>query len=225
MRVTHWLVAALAVLPLVTACGVEVISGTPGVVTNGLENRTAVEVRQAAIDTLTTDGSVHVTGTVVDEPGQPIQFDIRAQGASYTGTVSLRGATMAITIIGDTGYFRTDAAGWTALGVPEAASLLADKWVKGPVDMLGPEERFTIDTLVTSMRLDELRPEVAQSTLGDEKVVVVTYRGGEKLYVANTGTARPLRISSMGVDRLDFSEHGADFHIAAPPDAIDATQP
>lgn len=226
-RMIRWLVAALVVVPLATACGVEVVSGTPSVLTNGLENMSPAQVQQAAIDALTTAGSVHITGTAKDDWGLPGQYDIRVQGTSYTGTITVHGAVMAITVIGDTGYFKTDAAGWQALGVPEAAELLADKWVKGPIDMVGPDEQLTIDLLVSAMKLEDigLRPAVVQTTVGDERAVMVTYRNGDKLYVANTGTARPLRISSVGIGDLNLSEHGTDFQITAPPDAIDSTQP
>lgn len=171
-RMVHWLVAALVVVPLATACDAEVVSGTPSVLTNGLENSSPFQVQQAAIDALTT-------------------------------------------------------AGWQALGVPEAAELLADKWVKGPMDMEGPDEQLTIDLLVSAIEQAEvgLRPTVVQTTVGAERAVMVTYRNGDKLYVANTGAARPLRVSSVGIGDLDFSEHGVDFQITAPPDAIDSTQP
>jgi hypothetical protein len=111
-RMVHWLVAALVVVPLATACGAEVVSGTPSVLTNGLENSSPVQVRQAAIEALTTAGSVHITGTAKDDRGLPGQYDVRVQGTSYTGTITVHGAVMAITVIGDTGYFKTDAAGW-----------------------------------------------------------------------------------------------------------------
>lgn len=223
--IIRWLVAVLVVVPLATACGANVVSGTAVSATNGLENMTSTQVRQAAVDALTAAGSVRLAGTATDDLGKRGRVDVRIQGTSCTGTLTVHGADMALTVIGDTQYFKTDAAGWAALGAAEAAPLFADRWVKAPAGTAGPEEKFTIDMVVTGIRQDgiELRPAVTQTTLDGAKVVVVTYQNGGRLYVANTGAAQPLRFTAVGVDDLVFSEHGADFHITAPPDAIDPT--
>jgi len=222
----RWL-AVLTLVLLTSACGADVISGTAGRSTNGLETRTAPQVREAAIDALKAAGSVHITGTAIDDSGQKGRFDLRIQGTSYTGTITASGADLAVTAIGDTQYFKTDAAGWAALGAPDAAPYFAGKWVKAPAVAAGTDERFTLDMLVVGIRQDEIgmRPGVAQTTLNDTKAVVVTYANGDRLYVANTGAAHPLRITSSVTGDLEFSEHGTDFHITAPPDAVDGTQP
>jgi hypothetical protein len=50
---------------------------------------------------------------------------------------------------------------------------------------------------------------------------VVTYPDGSKLYVANLGTAYPLRFEDTGsVGQRDFSEYSAAFHITAPPNPV-----
>lgn len=223
-RMVRWLVAVLAVVPLVTACGVEVISGRASSQTNGLENRTPAQVEQAAVDALRAAGSVHLTGTVTDVSGQPTRFDVRIQGISFTGTVTYSGAEIAVTVIGETAYFKTDAAGWQALGVPEAAPLMADKWVKTSADTMGRDARFTIDLMANAITQDGVGPRstVVQTTLNGIKVVVLTLSSGDKLYVANTGEALPLRVSTPGLGDTDFSEHGVDFHITVPPDAVGA---
>jgi hypothetical protein len=54
-------------------------------------------------------------------------------------------------------------------------------------------------------------------------VVLVSWRNGGKLYVANTGPAYPLHgeLKGQNAALLDFTEYGAPLHIAAPSNAID----
>lgn len=56
-------------------------------------------------------------------------------------------------------------------------------------------ERFSVDDLASQLTDLEspLRPEVEQTTHGDQKAVVVSQQDGTRLYVANTGTPYPLR--------------------------------
>ena len=56
--------------------------------------------------------------------------------------------------------------------------------------------------------------------------MVVSWRDGSKLHVANTGPAYPLRMefkkgSNAGL--YELSEYGAPLHITAPNNAIDVT--
>jgi len=71
-----------------------------------------------------------------------------------------------------------------------------------------------------------LETKVEQTTLDGAKVVVISQQNGSKLYVANTGTAYPLRgvIKGENAGQIDFTEYGASFDITAPPDAVDLTE-
>ncbi|MGE5286341.1 MAG: hypothetical protein ACM3ML_03870 [Micromonosporaceae bacterium] len=75
------------------------------------------------------------------------------------------------------------------------------------------------------MRLRKLQgAESQQATLNGQKVVLVNYPDGTRLYVANTGPAYPLRLDehwSEEGEHLDFSEYGVQFHITAPKGALD----
>ena len=62
--------------------------------------------------------------------------------------------------------------------------------------------------------------------MNGRKVVVVSWRNGSKLYVANTGPAYPLREEFKGNNpvRVVFSEYNVPLDIAAPSNAIDASK-
>jgi hypothetical protein len=79
----------------------------------------------------------------------------------------------------------------------------------------------------TSSALAALEPKVRQATLEGRKVVVIGWRDGSKLYVANTGPAYPLRAEltkGPNVFRIDFTEYGARFNITAPRNAINVSR-
>lgn len=105
----------------------------------------------------------------------------------------------------------------------DTQGLLANKWVKSgsATVMLTP---FSLATFASELTAKEFTHggTVTQSTLAGQKAVAVTYPDGSKLYVANTGTAYPLRFDATGSvgGRRDFSEYGTAFHITAPPNPM-----
>jgi len=182
--------ASLAVV--LVSCG---SSGTSsqtarGPATNGLENQAAAQVAQAAHAALKTATSVHVRGIIT---------------------------------AGDRAYLKADKRGWRAMGNPDTTGLPLHQWVTaGPArQMLTP---FSLASLASELTAEESAHggggTVTQSMLAGHKVVVVTYPDGSKLYVANVGTAYPLRFDDTGaVGSRTFSQYGAAFHITAPPRA------
>jgi hypothetical protein len=228
-RLVRWIVAVLAVVPVAAACGGGTTGGTAGSSTNGLEGKTPAQVQQAAMDAFKSAGSVHVTGKATDGSGKPVEVDFRIQGTSTVGSMVNSGARVDVTVIGDTTYLKADQAGWQALtDDPAAGAVLAGKWVKMPPDKPGQENPFTAAAITDDMtkNVGGLRPGVEQTTFNGTQVVVITDENGDKLYVANTGEPRPLRFSSVTNGDIDLTEYGTDFHITAPPDAIDlAAQP
>jgi hypothetical protein len=122
--------------------------------------------------------------------------------------------------VGDKAYLNADKRGLAAMGnPPDTQGLLANKWLKSgsAQQMLTP---FSLATFASELTAEEFAHggTVAQSTLAGHKVVVVTYPDDSKLYVANVGTAYPLRFDAAGSvgGRRDFSEYGTAFHITAP---------
>jgi hypothetical protein len=191
--------------------------------TNGLENQTAAKVAQAADAAFKAAKTVHVLGTFLAD-GRTEKFDLRYEGGSTSGMFTVKGAAIQIVTVGGKAYLKAGKHGLAAMGnPPDTQGLLANKWVKSGSagQMLTP---FSLATFASELTAEEFTRggTVAQSTLAGQKVVVVTYPDDSKLYVANVGTAYPLRFDAAGSvgGRRDFSEYGTAFHITAPPNPM-----
>jgi hypothetical protein len=191
--------------------------------TNNLESQAAAKVAQTADAAFKAAKTVHVRGTFMAD-GRTEKFDLRYERGAASGTFTVNGATIHMITVGDRAYLKAGKRGWAAMGNPaDTQSLLANKWVKSgsAADMLTP---FSLATFASELTAEEFTHggTVTQSTLAGQKVVVVTYPDGAKLYVANTGTAYPLRFDATGSvgGRRDFSEYGTAFHITKPPNPM-----
>jgi hypothetical protein len=193
--------------------------------TNGLEGASAAQVQRKAAAALESAKSVHVKGTNAFGDGSA-QIDLRIEGASGSGTLTVDGMQLAITRVRDVTYIKAGQRMLKLLGAgPAAQRGGADRWLK-----LGPQqvtalEGFSVQELAAQLAGYDspVKPRVGQATLDGEKVVVVGMEDGSKVYVANTGPAYPLHGEYTGKDpgRLDFTEYGADFGIAAPEHPLD----
>jgi hypothetical protein len=201
------------------------IAASTAIQTNGLEKKSAAQVEQEAAAALEAAGSVHVTGTGQSD-GSPSRLDMRFQGASSSGTVETAGVTFAITTTGTATYIKADQRAWQEMGVPASVQrTAAGRWVK-----LGEQQAkglgdLSLRSLAAELTKNDspLQSAVEQATFEGSKVVVIGQQDGSRLYVANIGPAYPLHADNKGKDafRLDFTEYGTDFHIAAPSDALD----
>jgi hypothetical protein len=190
--------------------------------TNGLEEMSAAEVLQEAAAALTSAESVHVAGSGIDEE-TAAEIDVRIQGDSSSGTLTVEGVTTEIIVIGEDTYLKSDERGLENAGAPaEAQQLGAGRWLK-----LDPGtsslEGFTVDELAAQLTQFEspLEPEVEQTTLDGTQVVVVRREDGTRIYVANIGAANPLLAEWPNEGQLDFTEYGADFQITAPQNYVE----
>lgn len=191
--------------------------------TNGLEDQTAAKVAQAADTAFKAAKTVHVQGTFLAD-GRTEKFDLRYEGGSTSGMFTINGATIHMVTVGNNAYLKAGKHGWAAMGnPPDTQGLLAGKWVKSgsAKQMLTP---FSLATFASELTAEEFAHggTVTQSMLAGQKVVVVTYPDGSKLYAANTGPAYPLRFDATGSvgGRRVFSEYGAPFHITEPPNPM-----
>jgi hypothetical protein len=207
--------AALVTVAASACGGATTATGPP---TNGLEKKSPADVLQASAVALQAAKSVHVAGT-----GPKGHLDARIQHGSATGTLAPPGGQIEVTIIGRDGYLKTDQAGLKLIGAPLPVQRHdAGRWLKVPAsDFTG----FSFAELAGELTryYGPLEPKVRQATLNGRKVVVVSWRDGSTLHVANTGPAYPLRMefkkgSNAGL--YEFSEYGAPLHITAPSDAI-----
>lgn len=226
------LAVMVALVALVTSgCGGGTKTGGPPTTatqTNGLEKQSPAQVQQAAAAALKAAKSVHVRGTALNQ-GKPLQADLRIQGNASSGTMEMQGVKTEIITIGSTTYLKTDQQTWKTLRVPAAAAqLLADRWVKTRPEQVTGVTGFSLDNLAAQLVKNDSpwESKVEQTTLGGNKVVVLSQQDGSKLYVANTGPPYPLRGEEKGSNagRTDFTEYGADFHITAPSNAVDISK-
>jgi hypothetical protein len=185
---------------LVAAAGLIVLSVTGcscGTETNGLENKSATEVLQAATAALKASHGVHVIASFTID-GQPVKSDLRIQDGSASGTVTIDSARVEFTRVGGDAYVRGDQQGLQAIGISaEAAGLGVNRWLKSSPQQLGWEGFASLGSF-PDMPDRGLNPTVEQTELNGKKVVVVSFQDGTKLYVANTGAAYPLRTVRKG---------------------------
>jgi hypothetical protein len=210
---------AALVIAAASACG-----GAPtatATTTNGLEKKSAADVLQEAAAALEAAKSVHVH--VVGTGPSSGHFDARLQGGSSTGAFAQSGPQIEFTIIGNAGYIKTDQAGLQQIGLPQQVQRHdAGRWLEVRAqDFTG----LTLAALAPQLTTynGPLEPKVRQATVNGRKVVVISWRNGGKLYVANTGPAYPLsgELKGQNAGRIKFTEYGAPLHIAAPSNAID----
>jgi len=189
-----------------------------GITTNGLEKKAPAEVVHAAVAALKSARSVHLVGT-----SKKLDVDIRIQHGAATGTIRrASGTQVKVTIIGNVGYMNTDQAGLREFGAPRRVQRHdAGRWLKIPVTGVAGLTLTHVASELTKYKV-QLEPKIRQATLNGRKVVVVSYRDGSKLYVANVGPAYPLRGEfKKNENLLEFTEYGALFHITAPSNFID----
>ncbi len=191
--------------------------------TNGLEHQSAAKVAQAADAAFTAAKTVHVRGTYLAD-GRTERFNLSYGNGSASGTFTINGAAIHIVTVGDHTYLMTGRRGWAVMGdPPDTQRLLANKWVKSSSIKVMPTA-FSPATFASELTAEELAHggTVRQSTLAGQKVDVVTFPDGSKLYVASIGPAYPLRFDVTGPagGRRDFSQYGTTFHITAPPNPI-----
>jgi hypothetical protein len=213
-------VTAMAALVTVAASACGSAATSAGATTNGLEKKPAAEVLRQATAALKAAKSVHVVAT---SPGSG-HVDVHMQSGSSTGTLTLGGGAQAkFMIIGSADYANADQAGLKQMGAPQQVQRHdAGRWLKVPAQSFTGLTLAALASQLTQVH-GPLEPKVRQATLNGRKVVVVSWRNGSKLYVANTGPAYPLRAEYTGQNaaRVEFTEYGAPLHITAPSNAID----
>jgi hypothetical protein len=216
------LTAAAGLAALVTvasACGGATTSTAAA--TNGLEKKSPADVLQAAAAALQAATSVRFVGTAPNG-----HIDARIQPGSATGMVTAAGLQLRFTIVGGADYINTDRAGLKMFGEPPSVQRqTARRWLKVPAsDFKG----FSLASRASQLTAynGPLEPKVRQATLDGKKVVVISWRNGSKLDVANTGPAYPLRgVFTAGPNAgvFSFTDYGSRFHITAPSTAIGST--
>jgi hypothetical protein len=177
--------------------------------TNGLENKSAVQVLRAADAAY---WAAHSVRLVRSNPGQrPSDYRMTHSSAiaSYTNTP---GKHVWIRIVGRYGYKKTDYGPY------------AGQWLRSPAGAFPgitlADHRY--DGLTDDHRYCDAKAQ--QATVNGKKVMVVSWPDGSKLQIANTGP--PTRSARTSRDPppnwMVYSEYNVPFNVTAPPNAINA---
>lgn len=195
---------------------------------NGLEKKTPTEVLASAKTALTSAKSVHIAGTTADAGGSaPMTIDLRfVGGRGSVGKLTEGARSVDLVRVGNDIYVR--GAG-DLVGVETTGA--GDRYLK--ISATEPENaalaqitdlgKFANNLLKPTGKLG---PTVDQTVLGGAKTVVLTDTDateGGKLYIANTGAARPLEIEGAGSDtgnKLTFSDYDGDVPLSTPANAL-----
>ena len=174
--------------------------------TNGLENKSAVQVLRAADAAFWAAQSVRIV-----RPGVGGPSDYRMGHSSAVATITdTRTRHERIRVVGRYGYKKTDYGPY------------AGQWLRSPA---GAFPGFTLadhryDGLTEDHRYCDAKAQ--QATVNGKKVMVVSWPDGSKLQIANTGPAYPLRADFSGrpPDWMVYSEYNVPLNVTAPPNAI-----
>ncbi|MFW6091162.1 MAG: hypothetical protein ACODAF_04755 [Actinomycetota bacterium] len=200
------------------------IATEPQSAENGLDDLTPSEAVASVMDTLETEGSFHVTGTMDEGAAIDMTFVV---GEGATGTigdsaddptpVKLVSADGRIYISGDE-QFLAQTVG------DEAAETIGGKWV-----LLGEELAAQFDVLADGRRFAEallgssdgqVRVTGVRDVDGSAAVGLLFRDSGTTLWVAAEGDPIPLRLekkgASGGTGVLRFTDVGADVDLTAP---------
>ena len=176
--------------------------------TNGLENKSAVQVLRAADAAFWAAQSVHL---VRSDLYGPRDYRMTHNSAIATDTLTPTEHVW-IRIVGRYGYKKTDYG-------PHAG-----QWLRSPAGAFPgitlADHRY--DGLTEDHRYCDAKAQ--QATVNGKKVMVVSWPDGSKLQIANTGPAYPLRadFTRPDPDWMVYSEYNVPFKVTAPPNAIDA---
>jgi WD40 repeat protein len=178
--------------------------------TNGLENKSAVQVLRAADAAFWAAQSVHI---VVSNRGQaPSDYRMTHNSAiaSYALTPTKH---VWIKVVGRYGYKKTDYGPY------------AGQWLRSPT---GAIPGFTLadhryDGLTEDHRYREAKAQ--QATVNGTKVMVVSWPDGSKLQIANTGPAYPLRADFKGTSRTGRCTASTTSRLTSPRHLTPSTPP
>ena len=176
--------------------------------TNGLENKSAVQVLRAADAAFWAAQSVRIVRSARGQEPSDYGMGHNSAIATYTLTPTEH---VWIRIVGRYGYKKTDYGPY------------AGQWLRSPA---GAFPGFTLadhryDGLTEDRRYCDAKAQ--QATVNGKKVMVVSWPDGSKLQIANTGPAYPLRADFKGYlpGWMVYSEYNVPFNVTAPPNAID----
>ena len=224
---------ALPVAILVASVALLAGCGSSGPKSNGVEDKTAHEIVQAASTAAKSASSVHISGSIT--AGGPISIDLTlAKGQGGKGEIKTNGMSFQIISTGGKVYFKTDAAALQKLtGAGIAGQLLAGRWIVAP-GSLGQVSSFSALTDLTKLfnslttSLGVLQKGDTTKINGQPAIAVTSTRkgGGGTLYVATTGQPFPLQLQGAkgNAGTITFDQWNESVTISPPANAVDFSQ-
>ncbi len=214
--------AVLASLLLLAGCG-----GKSGPKSNGVAKMSPADALKQVKEAVSSATSVRIVGTG-KTGGQPLALNLKlVKGKGGAGHITVNGLSFDIIRIGDKAYFKGSSSFWTKFGGSAAAQLFNGKWLMAPANK-GELASFTPLTNLTALTNQVL---ASHGTLkmgdtteinGQPAVAIVDKTNGGTLYVATTGPAFPLRLSSgEGQGSINFSDWNQPVALAKPAKSID----
>lgn len=203
---------------------------------SGLAEMTGPEVTAAAADALEEAGAARLTGTI-SQQGTETAVDIRLEGDSAAGTLTVGGQPIELISTGGAAYLKAPGEFWSSFGAPpESVASLDGQWVTVPAEAATQFSVFTLPGFLEQLRATDpsqpVQEEVRTGELDGEPVVVVTSTDADgqvtgELSVAAEGEPLPLQATSTGTESpgtLTFSDFGETTGITAPEAPLDLSQ-
>jgi hypothetical protein len=228
------LAGTLLVVALVVAgCGGS--SSSKGGNDNGEAAKSGQQVLTDAVNAAEAASSLHMSGQISSD-GETIGLDLTiVKGKGATGSLTIKGQTVELVIVGSYAYIKAGAAFWTQVAGSAGstiASLLGDKWLKVPTS----NAQFGQFTAIADSKslFDSLSSTGGTltnkgATTYNGQSVVSIFAGSENgtLYVAATGTAYPVAIVKKGAGAggtVAFDRWNKSVTLTAPSDVVDLSQ-
>lgn len=241
--------AALALLAgggVLAGCGSDGGSSGDGATTaststaasNGIENKSAQEILDAAVAAANAATSVTVKGDIT-QGGENVALDLQVGQEAAQGSITAKGVTVQIRVLGGKTYFKLSGDAFAKIAgqgdSPELAkaisSLLGDKWLVAPeessADGLGAFGQLgQKDSLLKGVLSPDgtVTVEGTGDVNGQPVVLLKSSTGVGTLAIATTGEPYPVQLKgSEGADngQIDFTDWNAPVDVTAPTDVID----
>jgi hypothetical protein len=225
VRLAASLAALSALVVLAAGCG------SSGPKSNGVENKSANDIVQTALNAAKQATSVHVSGTI--NTGSAVTVDLYlVRDVGGKGSITTNGSTFQVVSTGGKLYVKADAATLTKIGNAAVAQLLAGKWFIAPTSL---SQVSSLSNLTNISKL--FSAALSQSgnlTKGDTTTVngqavigVTSSRKNGTLYVATTGTPYPVQIAGTKPGNngaISFTDWNKSVDVSAPPNPVDVSK-
>lgn len=205
---------------------------------NGEASKPPTQVVADAVKAAESASAVHMSGNITAQ-GQQIGIDLTiVKGKGTTGSMTLKGQTVNLIVIGTDAYMKAGTGFWTQIAskfvgssASAIASLVANKWIK----FSASDPRFASFTAFTNPNAlfeslktghGALKNNGETMYKGQSVVSIVDSSKGATFDVAATGAPYPVALVKTGTDggTIEFGNWNGSVSVSAPSGAIDFSQ-